>query len=432
MRLNKTIWCLFFWSSWIGLVQAQDPENPAVLAYIAQYREMAISEMERTGVPAAIKLAQGIHETDAGRSDLVLRSNNHFGIKCKTSWTGEKVYHDDDMRGECFRKYPDAANSYRDHSDYLRSQPRYASLFTLDPMDYKSWAHGLKKAGYATNPKYTLILIKYIETYRLNDYSAFALGRMKEMPGLPGGIMAGGGEASGENKKRPVKSEMEAVVSTPEGKMVLGEPVSAPAHAVPTSPEYPSGEFMINETRVIYAHAGSSLRAIAEQYHFNYAWILDFNDLPEDTDLLDRGQLVFLQRKRNRGDQAFHEVGQGESLYDICQSRGIRLESLRTLNHLDKNMEPAPGTRLYLMEKAPGRPELAVARTQGAAESKEGIHGNVTDQDIRKIRHMVQPKETLFSLARKYEVDVDQIKAWNKLESADLKPGQELLIIKRL
>ena len=128
---------------------------------------MAIREMQRTGVPASITLAQGILETEAGKSDLVIRSNNHFGIKCKSSWTGEKVYHDDDAQGECFRKYSDAEDSYKDHSDYLRTQPRYASLFSLDPLDYKGWATGLKKAGYATNPRYAQILIKYIEKYNL-------------------------------------------------------------------------------------------------------------------------------------------------------------------------------------------------------------------------------------------------------------------------
>ncbi|HRF25764.1 MAG TPA: glucosaminidase domain-containing protein, partial [Ferruginibacter sp.] len=138
--------------------------------YIDQYKELAIEEMRRTGVPASIKLAQGIHETESGNSDLVKRSNNHFGIKCKTGWSGEFVYHDDDALGECFRKYPSAEESYRDHSNFLRRSNRYAFLFNLDPTDYKNWAYGLKKAGYATNPKYPLLLIKYIEQYNLQEY----------------------------------------------------------------------------------------------------------------------------------------------------------------------------------------------------------------------------------------------------------------------
>ena len=110
--------------------------------YIAQFKEIAIEEMKRTGVPASITLAQGIHETAAGQSVLVKKSNNHFGIKCKSDWQGESVSHDDDARGECFRKYPDPIQSYRDHSDFLKNRAHYASLFKLDPTDYEAWAHG--------------------------------------------------------------------------------------------------------------------------------------------------------------------------------------------------------------------------------------------------------------------------------------------------
>jgi LysM repeat protein len=225
---------------------------------------------------------------------------------------------------------------------------------------------------------------------------------------------------------------MESVVNVPGGSAQDNEQRSAPLPAALPSTVYPAGEFMINDTRVIYAAAGSSLRAIAEQYHFNYAWILDFNDLSADADLLDQGQLVFLQRKRKRGGQEFHDVLPGETIYGISQTRGIRLESLMALNHLEKGMEPAAGTRLYLLEKAPARPELAAAGGSTATKAAAGSDAQGAGKETREIRHMVQPKETLFSLARKYEVGVDQIKAWNKLESADLKPGQELLIIKRL
>src|SRR5215204_2876987 len=117
-----------------------------IVEYINDYKQLAIDEMQRTGVPASIKLAQGIHETSAGKSDLVLKSKNHFGIKCKSIWTGDKVYHDDDARGECFRSYSNPADSYIDHSNFLRGSDRYSSLFQLDPTDYKSWAYGLKKA----------------------------------------------------------------------------------------------------------------------------------------------------------------------------------------------------------------------------------------------------------------------------------------------
>src|SRR5436190_16848703 len=139
--------------------------------YIALYKDIAIREMKRMGVPAAITLAQGILETESGNSVLVKKSNNHFGIKCKSSWTAGGVSHDDDAVGECFRTYKTAEESYRDHSNYLRGSERYSFLFDLKATDYKGWSYGLKKAGYATNPKYPNILIKNIEQYNLQQYT---------------------------------------------------------------------------------------------------------------------------------------------------------------------------------------------------------------------------------------------------------------------
>jgi hypothetical protein len=149
--------------------------SQVVRDYIARFRDIAIAEMQRTGVPASITLAQGILETEAGRSPLVIKSNNHFGIKCKTEWRGEYVTHDDDAKGECFRKYNDPAESYKDHSDFLKNRAYYAPLFKLDVKDYEGWAYGLKKAGYATNPKYPQLLIKLIRDYDLQQYTMMAL-----------------------------------------------------------------------------------------------------------------------------------------------------------------------------------------------------------------------------------------------------------------
>jgi flagellum-specific peptidoglycan hydrolase FlgJ len=164
--------CLLF----LALSSSAQHASIHVKDYIAKFRDIAIEEMKRTGVPASITLAQGIHESDAGRSNLVMRSNNHFGIKCKSDWKGESVSHDDDARGECFRKYDSPFQSYIDHSDFLKTRSHYAFLFNLDPTDYEAWAHGLKKAGYATNPKYPQILIKLIRDYNLQDYTLVALG----------------------------------------------------------------------------------------------------------------------------------------------------------------------------------------------------------------------------------------------------------------
>src|SRR5215203_6696321 len=156
--------------SFLLITKTGTAQSPAVIRqYIDTYKEIAMEEMKRTGVPASITLAQGIHETGAGQSALVRKSNNHFGIKCKSEWVGESVSHDDDARGECFRKYNDPLESYRDHSDFLKNRSHYAFLFKLDPTDYEAWSYGLKKAGYATNPKYPQILIKLIRDYDLQD-----------------------------------------------------------------------------------------------------------------------------------------------------------------------------------------------------------------------------------------------------------------------
>ena len=298
--------------------------------YINEYKELAMEEMKRTGVPASIKLAQGIHETMAGTSVLVLKSNNHFGIKCKSIWTGDKVYHDDDARGECFRSYASPVDSYRDHSDFLKGGQRYAFLFQMDPADYKGWAYGLKKAGYATNIKYSQIIIKLIEDYNLQEYSLIAMGRMQK-------------DAS--------------VASTAPSKSILAsaavnvtEPEAAP------KPNYPSGQFMINNTRVVFATGGTALLTIARQYDVSLARLLEFNDIKSD--VLGKDQLVYLQRKRKVGANDFHIVQRGETLYDVCQSEGLRLESLAEYNHLQPYDEPAIGEKLYLRSTAQGRPRL--------------------------------------------------------------------------
>src|ERR1700761_2047571 len=147
--------------------------------YVNTYKAIAIAEEQRSGIPASIILAQGLHESEAGTSELCKMSNNHFGIKCKDDWTGDRVYHDDDARQECFRSYACAADSYRDHSDFLKRGSRYAFLFQLEPTDYEGWANGLRKAGYATNVRYSQILIKFIKDYNLQQYTLIATGKIK-------------------------------------------------------------------------------------------------------------------------------------------------------------------------------------------------------------------------------------------------------------
>ena len=371
-----------------------------IQAYIDKFKAIAMAEMARTGVPASITLAQGIHETGAGTSDLVVKSNNHFGIKCKTEWTGDRVYHDDDARGECFRKYDDPAVSYKDHSDFLRARPYYASLFKLDPTDYEAWAFGLKKAGYATNPKYPQILIKLIQDYNLQDYTLIVLGRKEP----------------GDNQPTWAKTDNETA------------DVSVANNAVTTvaKPVYPSGVFTINDTKVVFIAKGTSYLKVAEEHNISLARLFDFNDM-QDGDVATEDGLLYLQRKRKTGANETHTVAQGETLYQIAQAEGIRLESLLGYNLLSANAQVQVGEKLYLKEKAPSPPKLSTGRTVSTIVSEQPL---MEEPDPQFITHLVQPKETVYSIAKKYDTNVDDVKKWNNMDTTDLKIGQQIKINK--
>jgi hypothetical protein len=321
-----------------NLIFAQSSET--IRNYIEKYRNVAIAEEIRTGVPAAITLAQGIHETAAGTSDLVLASNNHFGIKCKGDWTGATVSHDDDAKGECFRKYDSPLDSYKDHSDFLKTRPFYASLFQLDPTDYRGWAYGLKKAGYATNPKYPQILIKIIEDYDLQQYTLIALS----------------GKAPNEDEpiyaSNMEKKEIQDEVKTNEPDV---------QKAVVKTYNYPSGVFKINDTKVIFVRKGTAFLKIADDNDISLSRLFEFNDM-KAADIAANDQLMYLQRKRKTGAEEFHVVLDGENLYDIAQAEGIRLESLMEYNFLKVDSRPAAGEKLYLKQRAPQMPKLVAAR----------------------------------------------------------------------
>jgi LysM repeat protein len=324
--------------------------------YINTYKDLAIEEMQRTGVPASITLAQGIHESGAGLSQLAQASNNHFGIKCKSNWTGESVRHDDDARGECFRKYPSAEDSYKDHSDFLKNSERYASLFSLNPADYDGWANGLKKAGYATNPKYPQVLIRLIEDYQLQDYTLIALGKMPA-----DGFSSG----KGLGQDSPEKTG----IVTSNAEPVIREKKSAP------QPVYPDGVFRINETKVVYVKKGTSFLAIAKQYDIDLSKIFEFNEIAraEETE---GDQLIYLQRKRKTGANKFHRVLPGESLHDIAQEEGIRMENLMELNWLKEDMRPAVTEQLSLQAKSATMPKLAVKESYSTLPATRDQHRN--------------------------------------------------------
>lgn len=348
--------------------------------YILQYKDIAISEMKRMGVPAAITLAQGILESENGNSELVKKSNNHFGIKCKNTWTGATVYHDDDAAGECFRSYKTAEESFRDHSNFLRNNTRYAFLFKLDATDYKAWAYGLKKAGYATNPQYPDILIRHIEQYNLQQYTFAAIG---ELPQFDGPTLS-------PDKDAPVK-----VVNTPDKDMT-----DSSAGSILDIPEKP---VLVNGSKCVLAPKGTSMLVIATRNNISLAKLLEFNELSEDG-ILGKTQYVYLQKKAKTGEQDFYIVKEGQNLYDIAQLNGIQLQYLLDYNRLHNDDKPAAGTKLLLK---PGPKESGTMKM-----------------------HTVAAKEGLYAIARKYNVTVQQLREWNKLGSDELHIGQQLIVSK--
>lgn len=326
-------------------------QKSRIVSYVEQYKSLAIEEMVRTGIPASITLAQGLLETGFGESKLAINANNHFGIKCKGDWTGERVYHDDDTKGECFRKYNSPIESYRDHSDFLRNRPHYASLFKLDITDYEGWAKGLKAAGYATNPQYPKLLIKLIEENNLHQYTLLAL-QQKEQSNSQ---VVAAKQATPEIETAGTEVIAVAEHQVTDANKTTPEPeLTVPALPAEEVNNYPAGIFTINETKVVYAEAGTSLFALATNNNIAYNKLLEFNDLNK-VDIINKAQLIFLQKKQKRGNKDIHIVAANENLYDICQKEGIQLSSILEFNNLQKNTTPTIGQRVLL------KPQSAVS-----------------------------------------------------------------------
>jgi LysM repeat protein len=372
-----------------SMVIAQNMLTP--VQYIEMYKDLAIREMKRMGVPAAITLAQGILETESGNSVLVKKSNNHFGIKCKSSWTAGSVTHDDDAEGECFRLYKTAEDSYRDHSNFLRGNSRYGLLFKLDVKDYKGWAYGLKTAGYATNPSYPQILIKHIEQYNLQQYTLIAAG---EAP-----------------KFESAKYEDDAEEKITTISVVAGEKIRDEVTMLDVNDKV----IIVNGSKCVFAGKGTSLLVVATKNSVALSKILSFNELSEDG-MLTKNQYLFLEKKSKIGEEDFYLTKAGESLYDIAQKNGIQLQYMLDYNHLWGNEDIKTGTKIYL------RPD--VKQTNSAAAVVISKTASIAKT------HIVEAKEGLYAIARKYNISVGQLKEWNNLQTDLLTIGQELIISK--
>ena len=292
--------------------------------YISMYKDDAVRDMKKTGVPASITLAQACLESQDGNSPLAMEANNHFGIKC-ANWTGDTYIQDDDTRNECFRKYKDVLQSYDDHSDFLRTRPRYAELFLLDNTDYIGWAKGLKKAGYATNPAYAERLIKIIEDYKLHEL----------------------------DKGRDV-TFYEFVASAQPAPGVKKAPTPASKIIVPSSEVInPFGGhqvFFNNETPYVIASSGDTYRSIADEFEMGEWQILKYNEVDKSSPI-DEGEKIYLKPKRRTGERTIYTVKPGQTLHDIAQEQGIKLRHLLKWNELEENAVVKPGQRIYLREK---------------------------------------------------------------------------------
>ena len=300
--------------------------------YVRRYYQIAIKEMQSYGIPASITMAQGILESGSGTTFLALEANNHFGIKCH-DWTGPSVRRDDDAKNECFRQYEHALQSFEDHSKFLSSRSRYAFLFDYDITDYKAWAKGLKKAGYATDPHYPQKLIRIIEENELYLLDEYALAAHPDPSLLP--------EAIRQHEDVALKVE-ETAPATEEAESPTIAPIPSKVHRSPEGLHY-----------IVVTHQ-ESYEAIAAAHKLHLWELYKYNDLPREHQAApEPGQRLYLERKKTKCEETMsHKVKAGETLYDIAQFYGITLKALRRINAMDEGMQAAAGSVIYLNKKA--------------------------------------------------------------------------------
>ncbi len=298
--------------------------------YIDTYKNIAIREMHRSGIPASITMAQGCLESENGNSALARKSNNHFGIKCKKDWKGARTYHNDDKLHECFRVYRNVEDSYIDHTDFLMENPRYRHLFNLSHKDYDAWAHGLKKAGYATDRNYAHRLIKIIkdeELHRLDEITP------EQLPDQ--NILAREGKTNRiDEAKNKVQEAFDNITLNP----------------------YQQREVLeINGLEAIYTIAGDTYESIAREFNMKLWEIYLYNDLPRDAPQPPVNTFLYLERKNYvaQKENDFHVLKPRETMHDVAQKYGITLNRLYHLNRMKKGEKPVAGNKLYLRKKKP-------------------------------------------------------------------------------
>ncbi len=308
--------------------------------YISQYKDLAISEMRRSGIPASITLAQGMVESDYGRSTLAVEANNHFGIKCHNNWNGPTVRHDDDARNECFRKYRHAEESFRDHTDFLVNGSRYDDLFELKPTDYVGWAKGLKQAGYATNPDYANMLIRKIEELRLHQYDLVSTVSARERR-TSSRDAGSSGISGGADMTDVTRSNRQ----TPE--------VAYSSAGIVASPQRIQTR---NRIEYIIVRDGESTALIEQEFDLLRWELARYNELESGFEPYE-GQILYLQPKRDKAEAGneTHIVKEGETIYSISQLYGIKSQKLLEYNMMREGEEPESGTTLWLRNLRPVR-----------------------------------------------------------------------------
>jgi LysM repeat protein len=387
-------------------------------AYIRQYQDLAVSEMLRTGIPASIKLAQAILESSCGKSDLACKANNHFGIKCGGEWRGKSFHKEDDDYEEgklvksCFREFNSVMDSYIAHSDFL-SDPnkanRYGSLFNLDVTDYKGWARGLSKAGYATDPQYANRLIEIIEKYELFRFD----------------------------------NETETELAS-------------------ASPKASSGYNLVrynNDVKYALAMAGDNPVIVANRHDVSVNQLLRYNDnIYAENQQLASGVKMYLQPKKTKyhGKQKYHLLKKGEDMTMVSQQYGIKLDALLKRNGLERSEVPQPNQKIVLKGKvknefrkvdpyqmpsekkptgtktSPASKDAIVSANPGEMTASTG--GSKDTQNVNTAKnsqdsaHMVSKGETLYGIARTYGLSVDELKKRNNLSVDTIFVGQKLIL----
>ena len=328
--MNPSRILLTFLFTGLCILSAHGQQKLTREEYIQKYKNLALEQMDIYGIPASVKLAQAMLESDNGNGRLAREANNHFGIKCKSDWKGATISHDDDAKGECFRKYASVEDSYRDHSEFLDKSDRYQALFQLDPMDYKGWCTGLKQAGYATNPRYAELLIGIIE-----DNKLFLLDEGKE---LSPSIMGPGTAEEAEVVQIAPPASPKDIVDI--DNYAVSVQARGGGHTV----------YQNNGSQFVVAREGETLGTIAAEFGISQKKLMKYNDLVNGQQIK-AGDMVYIKpkNKRSQNGKLIHVAKEGETLHSISQMYGIQLKSLCGINRRSRDSQVTAGQQIRLM-----------------------------------------------------------------------------------